>query len=75
MPYGLIIYAKIKTQRASKDVPEPVGSPAVATVVKETKRNPKRRQRDVKKREQKEADEQRMFELKQQKKREKHKGH
>ena len=29
MPYGLIIYAKIKTQRASKDVPEPVGSPAV----------------------------------------------
>ena len=50
-------------------------SPAVATVVKETKRNPKRRQRDVKKREQKEADEQRMFELKQQKKREKHKGH
>lgn len=82
MPYGLIIYAKIKTQRASKDVPEPVGSPAVieksmvsnlplrvvpslhsylkyyhrlqfspavATVVKETKRNPKRRQRDVKK--------------------------
>ena len=104
MPYGLIIYAKIKTQRASKDVPEPVDSPAVATVVKETKRNPKRRQRDVKKqiqetgigtksqqalklqqeqnkqerkvkkREQKEADEQRMFELKQQKKREKHKG-
>ena len=77
-------------------------SPAVATVVKETKRNPKRMQRDVKKqmqengigtksqqalkmqqehnkqerkvrsRERKEADEQRMFELKQQKKREKH---
>ena len=71
----------------------------------ETKRNPKRMQRDVKKqmqengigtksqqalkmqqehnkqerkvrsRERKEADEQRMFELKQQKKREKHKGH
>ena len=80
-------------------------SPAVATVVKETKRNPKRMQRDVKKqmqengvstksqqalklqqeqnkqerklrsREQKETDELRMFELKQQKKREKHKGH
>ncbi|MGN0169489.1 MAG: YjdF family protein [Lachnospiraceae bacterium] len=80
-------------------------SPAVATVVKEAKRNPKRMQRDAKKqmkengigtrsqqalkmqqeqnkqerktrsREQKEADEQRMFELKQQKKREKHKGH
>ena len=80
-------------------------SPAVDTVVKETKRNPKRMQRDAKKqmqetgigtksqqalklqqeqnkqerkarsREKKEADEQRMFELKQQKKREKHKGH
>ena len=80
-------------------------SPAVATVVKETKRNHKRIQRDAKKqmqengigtksqqalkmqqkqnkqerkvrsRERKEADEQRMFELKQQKKREKHKGH
>ena len=80
-------------------------SPAVATVVKETKSNPKRMQRDAKKqmqengnstksqqalkmqqeqnkqerkirsRKQKEADEQRMFELKQQKKREKHKGH
>ena len=80
-------------------------SPAVATVVKETKRNPKRMQRNAKKqmqengigtksqqalkmqqeqtkqerklrsREQKEADKQRMFELKQQKKREKHKGH
>ena len=80
-------------------------SPAVETVVKEAKRNPKRMQRDVKKqmketgigtksqqalklqqeqnkqerkvksREQKEADELRMFALKQQKKREKHKGH
>ena len=80
-------------------------SPAVATVVKEKKRNPKRMQRDAKKqmqktgigtksqqalklqqeqnkqerkrksREQKEIDKQRMFELKQQKKREKHKGH
>ena len=80
-------------------------SPAVATVGKETKSNPKRMQRDAKKqmqengistksqqalkmqqeqnkqerkirsRKQKEADEQRMFELKQQKKREKHKGH
>lgn len=80
-------------------------SPAVATVVKETKRNPKRMQRDAKKqmqetgvgtksqqalklqqeqnklerkrrsREKKEADELRMFELKQQKKKEKHKGH
>ena len=80
-------------------------SPAVATVEKETKSNPKRMQRDAKKqmqengistksqqalkmqqeqnkqerkirsRKQKEADEQRMFELKQQKKREKHKGH
>ena len=80
-------------------------SPAAATVVKETKSNPKRMQRDAKKqmqengistksqqalkmqqeqnkqerkirsRKQKEADEQRMFELKQQKKREKHKGH
>ena len=80
-------------------------SPSVVTVVKETKRNPKRIQRDAKKqmqengigtksqqalklqqeqnkqerklrcRERKEADERRMFELKQQKKREKHKGH
>lgn len=80
-------------------------SPAVDTVVREIKRNPKRMQRDAKKqmqengigtksqqalklqqeqnkqerkarsREKKEADEQRMFELKQQKKREKHKGH
>ena len=80
-------------------------SPAVATVVKEIKRNPKRMQRDAKKqmqengigtksqqalkmqqernkqerklrsRERKETDKQRMFELKQQKKREKHKGH
>ena len=80
-------------------------SPAVETVVKETKRNPKRIQREAKKqmketgigtksqqalklqqeqnkqerkvrsREKKEADELRMFELKQQKKREKHKGH
>ena len=80
-------------------------SPAVDTVVREIKRNPKRMQRDAKKqmqengigtksqqalkmqqeqnkqerkvrsRERKEADEQRMFELKQQKKREKHKGH
>ena len=80
-------------------------SPAVDTVVKETKRNPKRIKREAKKqmqetgigtksqqalklqqeqnkqerkvrsREKKEADELRMFELKQQKKREKHKGH
>lgn len=80
-------------------------SPAVATVVRETKRNPKRMHRDAKRlvqgngigtksqqaiklqqeqnkqerktisREQRAADEQRMFELKQQKKREKHKGH
>ena len=80
-------------------------SPAVETVVKEAKRNPKRMQRDAKKqiqengigtksqqalklqqeqnkqerkcrsREQKEAEAIRMFELKQQKKREKHKGH
>lgn len=80
-------------------------SPAVDTVVKEIKRNPKRMQREAKKqmretgigtksqqalklqqeqskqerkvktREKKEADELRMFELKQQKKREKHKGH
>ena len=72
-------------------------SPAVETVVKDIKRNPKRMQREAKKqtmetgigtksqqalqmqREEnklkKEAEEQRMFELKQQKKREKHKGH
>lgn len=80
-------------------------SPAVEVVVKETKRNPKKAQRDAKKRMQetgigtksqqalklqqeqnkqehrrksrkeKEADAVRMFELKQQKKREKHKGH
>ena len=80
-------------------------SPAVATLVKEARKNPKRMQRDAKRqmqergistkaqqalklqqeqnkqerivrsREQKEADEQRMFELKQQKKKEKHKGH
>ena len=80
-------------------------SPAVATVVKEAKRNPKRMQRDAKKqmqengigtksqqalklqqeqnkqvrkqksREQKEVLQLRMFELKQHKKKEKHKGH
>ena len=80
-------------------------SPAVDTVVKESKTNPKRLQRDAKKmvlekgigtksqqalklqqeqnklerkvksREQKEAEELRLFELKQQKKKEKHKGH
>ena len=79
-------------------------SPAVETVVKDIKRNPKRMQREAKKmlktgigtksqqalklqqeqnklerkvrsKEKKEAEEQRMFELKQQKKREKHKGH
>ena len=80
-------------------------SPAVDTVVKDIKRNPKRMQREAKKqmqetgigtksqqalklqqeqnkqerkvrsREKKDADELRMFELKQQKKREKHRGH
>lgn len=80
-------------------------SPAVAAVVKETKKNPKRMQRDLKKqlqdtgigtksqqalklqqeqfkierkarsREQKEAEAARMFELKQQKKKDKHRGH
>ena len=80
-------------------------SPAVDTVVKDIKRNPKRMQREAKKqmqetgigtksqqalklqqeqnkqerkvrsREKKEADELRIFELKQQKKREKHRGH
>lgn len=80
-------------------------SPAVETVVKEIKQNPKRRMRDAKKqvnaigigtksqqalklqqeqnkqnqkiksREQKAAESERMFNLKQQKRREKHKGH
>ena len=80
-------------------------SPAVDTVVRSVKKNPKKMQRDVKKqmqetgigtksqqalklqqeqkkqdrkvksREKREADALRMFELKQQKKREKHKGH
>lgn len=80
-------------------------SPAVATVVNETRKNPKRMQREVKKqvqekgigtksqqalklqqeqnklerknksREKKELEKQRSFELKQQKKKEKHKGH
>jgi len=80
-------------------------SPAVETVVKDTKKNPKRAQRDAKKqtletgigtksqqalklqqeqnkqerkvrsREQREAENQRLFELKQMKKREKHRGH
>ena len=80
-------------------------SPAVETVVKDTKKNPKRAQRDAKKqtletgigtksqqalklqqeqnkqerkvrsREQRAAESQRLFELKQIKKREKHKGH
>ena len=80
-------------------------SPAVDTVVKEAKRNPKRMQREAKKqtqetglgtkaqqalklqqkqnkqerkvkiRERKEAEKLRMFDLEQQKKREKHKGH
>ena len=80
-------------------------SPAVTTVVKETKKNPKRMQREAKRqlqnigigtksqealklqqeqnkqerkvrsREQKEAEEKRLFELKQRKKLEKHKGH
>ena len=60
-------------------------SPVVETVVKDIKRNPKRMQREAKKqnkqerkeksRKRKEAEEQLMFELKQRKKREKHKGH
>ena len=80
-------------------------SPAVETIVKDIKKNPKRMHREAKKqmletgigtksqqalklqqeqnkqerkvrsREKKEADELRMFELKQQKKREKHRGH
>ena len=80
-------------------------SPAVETVVKDTRKNPKRAQRDAKKqtletgigtkslqalklqqernkqerkvrsREQRDAENQRLFELKQIKKREKHKGH
>ena len=80
-------------------------SPAVETVVKDAKKNPKRAQRDAKKqtletgigtksqqalklqqeqnkqerkvrsREQRDAESQRLFELKQMKKREKHKGH
>ena len=80
-------------------------SPAVETVIKDTKKNPKRAQRDAKKqtletgigtksqqalklqqeqnkqerkvrsREQRYAESQRLFELKQMKKREKHKGH
>ena len=80
-------------------------SPAVETVVKDTKKNPKRSQRDAKKqtletgigtksqqalklqqeqnkqerkvrsREQRDAESQRLFELKQMKKKEKHRGH
>ena len=80
-------------------------SPAVETVVRDTRKNPKRAQRDAKKqtletgigtksqqalklqqeqnkqerkvrsREQRDAESQRLFELKQMKKREKHKGH
>ena len=80
-------------------------SPAVETVVKDTKKNPKRAQRDAKKqtletgigtksqqalklqqeqnkqerkvrsREQRDAESQRLFELKQMKKKEKHRGH
>ena len=80
-------------------------SPAVETVVKDSKKNPKRMQRDVRKqlqsagigtksqqalklqqeqnkqerkvksREKKQADAERMFELKQQKKKAKHRGH
>ncbi|MCI6996389.1 MAG: YjdF family protein [Eubacterium sp.] len=80
-------------------------SPAVATVIKEVKRNPKRMQRDVKKqlqdtgigtksqqalklqqeqnkqsrkvksREQKLSEAERLFELKQQKKKDRHRGH
>ena len=80
-------------------------SPAIETVIKDTKKNPKRAQRDAKKqtletgigtksqqalklqqeqnkqerkvrsREQRDAESQRLFELKQMKKREKHKGH
>ena len=80
-------------------------SPAVETVIKDTKKNPKRAQRDAEKqtletgigtksqqalklqqeqnkqerkvrsREQRDAESQRLFELKQMKKREKHRGH
>ena len=80
-------------------------SPAVETVIKDTKKNPKRAQRDAKKqtletgigtksqqalklqqeqnkqerkvrsREQRDAESQRLFELKQMKKKEKHRGH
>ena len=87
------------------DVPEPVGSPVVATVAGKTISNPKRMQREARKqtsasgigtrsqqaiklqqeqnklirktksREQKEAEKERRFELRQLKKNEKHKGH
>ena len=57
-------------------------SSAVDTVVKDMKRNPKRMQREAKKQMQEtgigtksQQEKKRMFELKQQKKREKHKGH
>ena len=53
-------------------------SPAVEAIVKDIKRNPKRMQRAAKKQILETGigtKEQRMFELKQQKKREKHKGH
>ena len=48
-------------------------SPAVETVVKDTKKNPKRAQRDAKKQTLEKS--QRLFELKQMKKKEKHRGH
>lgn len=49
-------------------------SSAVAAVVKERKKNPKSVQRKVKSRKEKLAETERMFELKQQKKKEKHRG-
>ena len=91
-------------QDGNKDETKDI-SPSVHTVVKETKKNPKRAQRDAKKqtfevgigtksqqalklqqeqnkqerkvrsREQREAESQRLFELKQMKKKEKHRGH
>ena len=50
-------------------------SPAVATVVKETKKEQNKQQRKVENRERNLAKAQRKFELKQKKKKEKHRGH
>ena len=89
VPYGLIIYAKIKTQctlmekhinpkRMQREIKKQIADTGIGTKSQQAlklQHEQFKTERKKKTREQKQADEERLFELKQQKKREKHKGH